>query len=217
MVTQITEGTAFDRKGRPFKRRNYIPALVALAVLVLATTVIWSIALSRTEETPQAAPCNPPPTPADPAAAPVVGEQVARSTMVDVMPAKLIDTKVRVLNASGQGGQAAGVAGALKDLGFAPPTPANDPIYGETRLTCQGQIRFGPSGQAAAAAVWAVAPCMELVQDERPDDVVDLAIGTQFEALAQSDDVAAVMASLQPEATTAPDPALIRAIHSAAC
>ena len=72
--------------------------------------------------------------------------------MTDVAPAKLADTKIRVLNASGQGGQAADVSGALRDLGFAQPTAANDPVYADTRLTCQGQIRFGPNGQAAAAA-----------------------------------------------------------------
>ena len=87
--------------------------------------------------------------------------------MTDVGPANLADTKIRVLNASGQGGQAAEVAGALRDLGFAQPTAANDPLYANTRLACQGQIRFGPTGRAAAAAVWLVAPCTELFQDQR--------------------------------------------------
>ncbi|CKS66429.1 secreted alanine rich protein [Mycobacterium tuberculosis] len=66
--------------------------------------------------------------------------------MTDVAPAKLSDTKVHVLNASGRGGQAADIAGALQDLGFAQPTAANDPIYAGTRLDCQGQIRFGTAG-----------------------------------------------------------------------
>ena len=59
---------------------------------------------------------------------------------------------------------------------------------------CHGQIRFGPSGRAGAAAVWLVAPCVELFQDNRPDDSVDLAIGTDFTALAHSDDIDAVLA-----------------------
>ena len=100
--------------------------------------------------------------------------------MTDVVPAKLADTKIRVLNASGQGGQAAEVAGALRDLGYAPPTAAQRHVYENTRLECQGQIRFGPTGRAAAAALWFVAPCTELYQDQRPDDTVDLAIGTDF-------------------------------------
>ncbi len=127
-----------------------------------------------------------------------LGEQVTRSDMIDVTPAKLADTKIRVLNASGQGGQAAEVAGALRDLGFADPSAANDPLYANGRLECQGQIRFGPSGRAAAAAVWLVAPCTELFQDQRTDDTVDLAIGTEFTELSRGDDTEAVLASLRP-------------------
>jgi hypothetical protein len=137
--------------------------------------------------------------------------------MIDVAPAKLADTKVRVLNASGQGGQAGDVAGTLRDLGFAPPTAANDPVYPGTRLTCQGQIRFGEAGQSAAAAVWLVAPCMELFQDQRPDDSVDIALGTEFTALAQSDEIDSLLASLRPEATAPPDLSLLSKIHSGTC
>ena len=42
MVSSITEGTAFDRHGRPFRRRNYVPGLLtigALAVVALMTFV----------------------------------------------------------------------------------------------------------------------------------------------------------------------------------
>jgi hypothetical protein len=122
-----------------------------------------------------------------------------------------------VLNASGQGGQAAEVAGALRDLGFADPEAANDPIYDTARLECQGQIRFGPSGRAAAASIWLVAPCTELFQDERTDDTVDLALGTEFTELTHSDDIDAVLASLLPDATQPADPALLSEIHSGAC
>ena len=125
--------------------------------------------------------------------------------MINVAPAKLADAKVRVLNASGRGGQAADVSGALRDLGFAQPTAANDPVYEKTRLNCQGQIRFGEAGQAGAAAVWLVAPCAELYRDDRSDDSVDLAIGTEFGALAHSDDIAAVLAGLRPGNTEPAD------------
>ena len=137
--------------------------------------------------------------------------------MVDVAPGKLAETKVRVLNASGQGGQAGEVAGALRDLGFARPTAGNDPIYTNTRLTCQGQIRFGPAGKADAAAVWLVAPCVELYQDDRQDDSVDLAIGTEFTTLAHSDDIDAVLAGLRPDATEPADSALLAKIHTGTC
>ncbi|HET7665899.1 MAG TPA: envelope integrity protein Cei [Mycobacterium sp.] len=218
MVAQLTEGTAFDKRGRPFRRRNYLPGILLFVALAVVTLTVWVMALSQPPEVREAMVCNPPPPAADPAAPPPpLGEQVSRTDMIDVTPAKLADSRIRVLNASGQGGQAAEVAGALRDLGFADPTAANDPIYVTTKLACQGQIRFGPSGRAAAAAVWLVAPCAELFQDQRPDDGVDLAIGTEFNELTHNSDIDAVLTSLRPEATQAADPTLLQKIHTAAC
>lgn len=216
MVTQITEGTAFDKHGRPFRRRNPKPAIVVVIFLAVATAVIWTVALTRPAKVHEAAVCNLPPQPTGSASA-QLGEEVSRSAMMDVAPAKLADTKVRVLNASGRGGQAGDVAGAMKDLGFAQPTAANDPLYAGTRLACQGQIRFGTAGQATAAAVWLVAPCTELFNDSRADDSVDLALGTDFSALAHNDDIDAVLATLRPGASEPSDPTLLAKIHASSC
>ena len=219
MVAQITEGTAFDRHGRPFRRRHYVPAIVLFAVLALVTMVVWVVALNRPADVREATVCTPPPVATDPDAPPPppLGVQVSRSEMTEVAPAKLADTKIRVLNASGQGGQAAEVAGDLRDLGFADPTAENDAIYATTRLTCHGQIRFGPTGRSAAAAVWLVAPCTELFQDERTDNTVDLALGTEFTELSTGDDIQAMLASLRPDATQPADSSLLSKIHTAAC
>lgn len=216
MVAQITEGTAFDKHGRPFRRRNYLPGILMFAALAVVTLLVWVLALSRPVDVQEAVACNPPPVSDDPNT-PKLGEQVSRSEMTDVAPARLMDTKIRVLNASGQGGQAGEVAGALRDLGFAQPTAANDPLYANARLNCQGQIRFGANGKAGAAAVWLVAPCVELYQDAREDDTVDLAIGTDFTTLAHSDDIDAVLAGLRPDATEPADSALISKIHNGTC
>jgi LytR cell envelope-related transcriptional attenuator len=215
VVAQITEGTAFDRHGRPFRRRNARPAIALLVVLLVASAVVWTIALSRPPQVHEAAACNPPTQQTDPGQ-PHLGIPVSRSTMINVAPAKLADAKIRVLNASGRGGQAAAIAGALKDLGFAQPTAANDPIYAHARLTCQGQVRFGDAGQAGAAAVWLVAPCTELYHDDRTDDSVDLVLGTEFSTLAHSDDIDAVLAGLRPGAEPA-DSALLAKIHAGTC
>jgi hypothetical protein len=218
VVVQITEGTAFDKRGRPFRRRNFLPGILLFVALAVVTLTVWVMALNQPVEVREATVCNPPPPAADPTApAPQLGEQVSRSTMTEVTPARLTDAKIRVLNASGQGGQAAEVAGELRDLGFAEPAAANDTVYANARLQCQGQIRFGPSGRAAAAAVWLVAPCTELFQDQRSDDTVDLAIGTEFAELTHSDDIDAVLASLRPDATQAADPTLLKRIHTGAC
>jgi hypothetical protein len=216
VVANITEGTAFDKRGLPFRRRNIWPGVIAAATLLVVTALVWTFALTRPSDVREAAVCNPPPQPTDPAA-PKLGQQVSQTEMTDVTPAKLAETKIQVVNASGQGGQAAEVSGALRDLGFAQPIAANDPIYATTKLTCQGQIRFGPKGQAAAAAVWLVAPCTELFRDDRDNDSVDLAIGTDFTTLTHSDDIDAVLAGLRPDATEPADPALLQKIHSGTC
>ena len=216
MVAQITSGTAFDKHGRPFRRRNYVPALALLAALAVASLMIWVVAFNQPADVQEIADCNAPPAPTDPNQ-PTLGDRVTVSTMSEVIPAKLADTKIRVLNASGQGGQAAEVAGALRDLGYAPPTAANDTVYQNTRLECQGQIRFGPAGRAAAAAVWLVAPCTELYQDQRSDDTVDLAVGTEFSDLSHNDDTDAVLASLRPDATQPADPSMLAKVHAGAC
>ena len=216
MVAQITSGTAFDKHGRPFRRRNYVPGIIALVALAVVTLMVWVTAFNQTTEVPQAVACNAPPAPTDATQA-ALGERVKTADMTTVTPAKLADTKIRVLNASGQGGQASEVAGALRDLGYAPPTAGNDAVYANTRLECQGQLRFGPSGRTAAAAVWLVAPCTELYQDQRTDDTVDLAIGTEFTAISHNDDIDAALASLGPDATQPTDPAVLAKIHSASC
>lgn len=216
MVAQITKGTAFDKHGRPFRRRNTRPAVYVLALLVLVTSVIWAVALTRSTDIHEVATCNPPPTPGEPGQ-PGLGTQVARATMAGVTPAKLAETKIHVLNASGRSGQAADVAGALRDLGFAQPTAANDPVYVHTRLDCAGQIRFGTAGQATAAAVWLVAPCTELFRDDRTDDTVDLAVGTDFTTLTQSDDINTALAGLRPDSSGPPDPTLLTKIHAGTC
>jgi hypothetical protein len=218
VVAEITEGTAFDKRGRPFRRRNLLPGILLFVALAVVTLMVWVMALSQPPDIREATVCNAPPPPEDPSAPALqLGEQVTRADMTDVTPAKLADAKIRVLNASGQGGQAAEVAGELRDLGFAEPAAANDTVYANSRLECQGQIRFGPPGRAAAAAVWLVAPCTELFQDQRSDDTVDLAIGTEFSELTHSDDIDAVLASLRPDATQAADPTLLKEIHTAAC
>lgn len=216
MVASITEGSAYDKNGQPFRRRHYRPGIIAGIVFFVIAALIWLIALTRPVQVGDVTACNDPPAPTEPEA-PRLGARVSSESMIDVAPAKLAETKIRVLNASGQGGQAGEVAGTLRDLGFAAPTAANDPVYAGARLSCQGQIRFGEAGRQGAAAVWLVAPCVELHQDDRKDDSVDLVIGTDFTSLTNSDDIAAVLSGLRPGATEPADSALLAKIHSNSC
>ena len=161
--------------------------------------------------------------PADPAPLPL-GTVVDRTTLLDVDPAPLSATKVRVFNANGEHGQASQVAAQLKDYGFASAPDVqvgNDPVYVDQNMQCQGQIRFGANGTAAASAVWLVAPCAELIRDGRTDDTVDFALGTYFSTISPSTDAGEVLRTLaeQPaNAQAAPmDIGLLKAARTARC
>lgn len=226
MVSLITEGNSFDDRGRPFRRRRALPIVIVLLVLALLGMFTWIRVFTADEETTATVECNEPSSePAEDGTTPLpLGERVDRSTLLDVEPAALSATKVRVYNANGERGQAATVAADLSEYGFASAPDVqvgNDPVYLDQNMQCQGQIRFGENGRAAASSVWLVAPCAELIQDERGDDTVDLALGTYFQSLQPNTDAESVLTSLAgiaPGSTPAPlDITLLEAARSARC
>ena len=237
MVSQITLGYPTDDHGRPFQRRRWIPFVIAVVVLLVLALIVWVSALSKGSSDPVATTCNQPTAPsASASAAPTSAAPtsaaprttVAATQLVEVAPAALASFQVRVLNASARRGEARSVLDDLTGQGFTPATDtpyADDSVYPDQNLDCVGQIRFGPAGRAAAAAVWVAVPCAELVDDGRPGTVVDLALGRQFSSREQTQDQQAVLESLRSTdtsgrtggATTGADPSLVRAVHSGAC
>ncbi|MGA9870220.1 MAG: envelope integrity protein Cei [Rhodococcus sp. (in: high G+C Gram-positive bacteria)] len=226
MVSLITEGSSTDDRGRPFRRRRALPILIVLLVLALLGVVTWIRVFTGGETVTATVECNEPTTsPASDGTVPApLGERIDRSALLDAEPAALSATKVRVYNANGERGQAATVAADLSEYGFASAPDVqvgNDPVYLDQNMQCQGQIRFGANGVAAASAVWLVAPCAELIQDGRPDDTVDLALGTYFQSLQPNTDAESVLQSLAgvtPGSTPAPlDIDLLEAARSARC
>lgn len=227
VVSLITEGSATDKRGRPFRRRRALPAALAGAVLAAATIVVWTSVISASEPVTTTVACNAPPVagpdPDGPQPAPL-GEVVDRSTLLDVDPAPLAATRVRVFNANGERGQATHVAAQISDYGFSSPPDiqaGNDPVYVDQNMQCQGQIRFGEAGRGAASAVWLVAPCAELIEDERSDDTVDLALGTYFREISPTPDSEEVLRALRDvpaDAESAPlDLDLLTAARNARC
>ncbi|MFF0487945.1 envelope integrity protein Cei [Nocardia sp. NPDC004068] len=185
MVSLITRGSTVDDKGRPFLRRRYQPWVAMVAILALICAIVWIKALTTEGRSHAAMTCNSPSPAQDQAAQQQVapGQRVSASRLHDVQPAPLSQAKVRIYNASGQRGLAEHIASRLSDYGFAsPPAPvfANDPVYVNGDLECTGQIRFGVNGRPAAASVQLLAPCAELIEDQRGDDTVDLALGSLF-------------------------------------
>ncbi|QBJ98266.1 LytR family transcriptional regulator [Rhodococcus sp. ABRD24] len=226
MVSLITDGSSTDDQGRPFRRRRALPVISLISVLALVCMVVWIRVLTEPEVLATTVHCNPPVKSSAPDAPPAqpLGEVVSGDTLRDVEPAALSSTQVRVFNGNGERGQAAHVAAQLSDYGFAsaPDVQAgNDPVYIDQNLRCQGQIRFGPNGLSAASSVWLLAPCAELVQDERTDRTVDFALGTYFKEIAPNSDAEEVLRSLKdplPGAEPAPlDMQLLDAARTARC
>lgn len=225
MVSLITEGSATDRNGRPFIRRRIEPWLILVGVLALVATVIWIRALTMEDAGATAMSCNSPSPATEPGTTAVpaaLGQRVGAGRLEDVDPAPLAASKVRVLNANNQRGQAAHVASQLGDLGFAGAPGqqvGNDTVYVNGDLECTGQIRFGANGRAAAASVQLVVPCAELIEDKREDDTVDLVLGSLFRDLRPSTDAEEVLRSLKNPAPggAALDVELLDAARTAEC
>ncbi|SDC96625.1 envelope integrity protein Cei [Rhodococcus tukisamuensis] len=229
MVSLIADGHSSDENGRPFRRRRALPVVALLGVLAVLGSVLWFRILTKDEVLSATVTCNLPQTPAtldpDAPAPQPLGAKVNPDTMLDVEPAALSATRVRVFNANGERGQAAHVASQLSDYGFASAPDVqvgNDPVYVDQNMQCQGQIRFGPNGMAAASTLWLIEPCAELIQDERADDSVDLALGTYFRELQPNTDAEEVLASLKNPApggsATAPvDIDLLKAARTTRC
>jgi hypothetical protein len=161
------------RRTRPYQRRRRGPVTVMVSVLAVAAAITWAVVFSNASGPAGAASC--------PTVNPAPGEVLEAGSLDSVPPIPPASVRVRVLNAGGQRGQANLVAAQLGDLGFAEAAPpGNDSFYPQANMECFGQLRFGAAGEAAASTLGLVLPCAELVRDGRPDDSVDLAVGTAF-------------------------------------
>ena len=162
-------------RNRPYQRRRRGPVIVVVAVLAVVAAITWTTVLITTGAAAGVTACPQPPN------GPLPGQVVPAGGLDGVPPVPPSAVKVRVLNAGGQRGQANLVAAQLGDFGFAQAAPpANDKFFPDGDMACTGQIRFGQAGQSAASTVALVVPCAELVRDGRPDDTVDVAVGTTF-------------------------------------
>jgi LytR cell envelope-related transcriptional attenuator len=162
-------------RNRPYQRRRRGPVLLVVAVLAVFVAVTWTTVLVKSGAATGVSACPPP------AAGPAPGEALPAGALANVPPVPPSAVKVRVLNAGGQRGQANLVAAQLGDFDFAQAAPpTNDPLYPDGDMVCTGQLRFGQAGQGAASTVALLVPCAELVRDGRPDDTVDVAVGTAF-------------------------------------
>jgi hypothetical protein len=182
----VAAGNVMRSGGQRYRKRRPLPAFLLILVLGIAATVVWFKVMAADNEMTGAAHCDPPattPSPVPNQPAPTLGKALEPSALDRTEPAAPSSVLVRVVNASGQRGQAKLVTENLRTLGFTQVgDPANDALYGES-MTCRSQIRFGAQGETAARTLSLVEPCAELVRDERQDATVDVALGEKFDKL----------------------------------
>ena len=143
-----------------------------------------------------------------------LGAYADHESLAAVRPANPSTIALRVYNSSSTRGQAKAVTDELRAAGFESILGgANDPLYPAADLRCVAQIRFGPAGAAAARTVLLVAPCAQLVVDNRVDDSVDLSLGARYIYDSVSDEVRSELKAIQDAATP---PAVIEGQTAAA-
>lgn len=119
---------------------------------------------------------------ATPTVTTTLGKFVSHNTLVATRPATPRNIALQVYNASEVRGMARTVTADLQNAGFESiKKAADDVLYPGQDLICQEMIRFGPAGAAQARTVLIVAPCAQLVEDNRIDESVDLAIGKLYD------------------------------------
>lgn len=157
------------------KRWRRTRSLVLLSLLLVTSVVVWVRVFQAVPTIDQSVGCQP---------ALPGGTVVGYHDLDQVAPAPPGQVAVRVVNASSARGAASLMSAELTDLGFQPAgPPAVDPAYPLGNMNCVGQIRFGAQGASAARTMSLLVPCAQLIRDNRPDQTVDFAIGTNFNGL----------------------------------
>jgi len=177
-------------RARPYRGRRPQRAIIALVALIGVTVVVWSTVFLRAGDINSRVSC--------PATATGdTGTGLSYTALNSVQPTPPNSVTVRVLNASNAVGAGSTVAAELSQWGFTiAGQPADDPLYPRGDMRCVGQIRFGPAGAGAARTVSLLVPCAELIRDDRQDDTVDLALGTDFTDLTPNSDARNVLNQL---------------------
>ncbi|MGO1054276.1 MULTISPECIES: envelope integrity protein Cei [unclassified Crossiella] len=165
-----------------YRRRRPLPALIILALLGVIATFVWSKVFRNVDDVEAAVRCDGPPA-VEAGKTPYNGQGQARDALDKTDPWPASDVKIRVLNGGGLRGQAKLVNEELIGFGFNKAgEPGDDPVYAD-KLSCHGQLRYGPNGAGAARTMSLLAPCVQLVRDERQDSTVDVVLGKKFDGI----------------------------------
>lgn len=159
---------------RRVSSRRPIPPLIFLVILAVAALFVWYKVLQSDQARPSsdADACPAPPT----------------VTALD--PATI---RLRIYNASEISGLAAQATAELVGRGFV-VTETNNDRSGRDVLAV-GELRYGARGAEKAAFVALFVPGITLVRDTRSDDLIDIALGPDYVALAAPEAVVVAIAT----------------------
>jgi len=139
----------------------------------------------------------------DSSASPSVSATVDGCTTVMVTPAEVLPlasrVTINVYNSTKRVGLAGDAAKLLGVRGFKIAKVENDPLG--VVIEGEGEIRYGPKGEAGAKLMAYHFPTATLVNDGRKGKRVDVALGQQFTDLANDAEVVAQLAQPSPSAS----------------
>jgi hypothetical protein len=163
--------------------RRPLPALIALAALLLLTALVWWRVLHRSDANGGATSC---PTHAPPAATlPAAG-----------------NVTVTVLNATKRNGIASRARNRLVADGFNVPQAAANDRHG-VHVRGVAEIRYGPKGKAGARLLRYYFPGAKLVLRQTKTATVVVSLGDKYRGVASASAVAAALKRDQIELSTA--------------
>lgn len=163
--------------------RRPLPAVIALAALLLLAAIVWWRVLNRDDGT-AAANC---PT---------------QSAAVETLPAPSLVT-IQVLNATNRTGIADKARSSLVDAGFNSPDPAaNDKP--KAHVPGVAQIRYGAKGADGAKLLHFYLPKAKLVATDAKSATVVVSLGKRYAGVESPSSVAAALRHDQIQLRSAP-------------
>lgn len=140
---------------------------------------------------------------ADASASPSSSTSIPGCTTIMVTPAEVLPrasrVSVNVYNSTKRVGLAGDVAKILGVRGFTIAKVENDPLG--VVIEGEGEIRYGPKGEASAELMAYHFPGATLVKDGRSGKRIDVVLGTKFVDLANDAEVVAQLAQPSPSAS----------------
>lgn len=163
--------------------RRPVPALVALAALLVLTALVWWRVLNRDDSSGAS----------EGTSCPTPSPSPTTSATEKVLPAPSTIT-LTVLNSTNRTGIAGKARTTFLQDGFRVPAPAGNDLKYQGKIPGVAEIRYGPSGKQAASVVAYYLPGAKLVPTSSSTATVVVSLGAKYRSIASQ---AAVTSALR--------------------